>query len=122
MRWKWVWNFKAAEVYLIVKFVAFGPFMLLIHSNQNVGSIIFADNPFAYFMINALVVATLAVCFMFVVDSFLKKKYGKVDLNIFRYLESRCPLDQMCGILCQLSTKITYPALRYVKVEGIALS
>ena len=98
MRWKWIWDVKAAEVYLIVKFVAFGPFMLLIHSNQNVGSIIFADNPFAYFMINALVVATLAVCFMFVVDSFLKKKYGKVDLNIFRYLELHRALDQIYSI------------------------
>ena len=43
MRWKWIWDVKAAEVYLIVKFVAFGPFMLLIHSNQNLVDV--ADNP-----------------------------------------------------------------------------
>ena len=74
MRWRWVWNFKAALVYWIVLFVAFGPFMLLIRSNQYAGSIIFADNPFAYFMINGLVVAALAVGFMFMVDSFIKRR------------------------------------------------
>ena len=80
MRWKWIWDVKAAEVYLIVKFVAFGPFMLLIHSNQNVGSIIFADNPFAYFIINGLEVATLAVGLIFMVDSFAKRRNAEKSI------------------------------------------
>ena len=80
MTWKWVWNFKTAVVYWIVMFVAFGPFMHLIHSNQYVGSIIFADNPFAYFIINGLEVATLAVGLIFMVDSFAKRRNAEKSI------------------------------------------
>ncbi|MGC8514616.1 MAG: hypothetical protein ACP5OC_00585 [Thermoplasmata archaeon] len=71
---KWFWNTKNASIYWILVFLAFGPFLFLIHSNQYVGSIIFAENPFAYFMLNGLTVATLALGFMYMIDLIVKRR------------------------------------------------
>ncbi len=76
----WVWNRKTALLYWVALFIAFGPLMLLTHSNQYVGSVIFSDNPFAYFMSNGLGVATLAVGFMYLIDRFVKWRRSRTLL------------------------------------------
>lgn len=70
----WVWNYKKAIAYWIVIFVGFGPFLLLIHSNQYEGAIIFGNDPFAYFISQALFIATFSVGFVYLVDWFMKRR------------------------------------------------
>ncbi|MGC8505215.1 MAG: hypothetical protein ACP5NK_00685 [Thermoplasmata archaeon] len=69
MRTKFVsrsnWNSKTATIYWIALFIAFGPVQLFLKSNQYEGSIIFSNDPFAYFMLFGITAASLATGLMY---------------------------------------------------------
>lgn len=71
---KWVWNYKIAIIYWVSLFIGFGPIQLLLHSNQYVGAIIFGNDPFAYFISQALFIATLSVGFVYFVNFLIKRR------------------------------------------------
>lgn len=79
----WIWNYRRAIPYWVCTFIVFGPLLLVIQSDQYKGSIIFGNDPFAYFMTNGLFVATLAVGLMYLVNWVIKRRM-KNQIEIHR--------------------------------------
>ncbi len=75
------WNCRIAIVYWISLFMVFGPMSLLFEFNSYKGSIIFGNDPFAYFMLNGIFIATFSIGFVYMIDWIIKKRNEHKNSN-----------------------------------------
>lgn len=69
----WSWDHRMALIFWISLFVGLGPGQLLLHNTTYEGSI-FGNNPFAYFMLQGLFIATFAIGIAYLVDWLVKRR------------------------------------------------
>ncbi|OWP56391.1 MAG: hypothetical protein B2I17_06235 [Thermoplasmatales archaeon B_DKE] len=72
---------KVALTHWIFIFIIFGPLQLLFHNDSYEGAVIFGNDPFAYFMTQALFTATFAIGFMYLIDWIMKRRKRTKSLN-----------------------------------------
>ena len=61
-----------AIILWVAAFIANGPLAFMLHDNSYKGSIIFGNDPFAYFMFNGVFVATLTIGLIYLLDWLVK--------------------------------------------------
>lgn len=74
----WYWDYKLAIIFWVVIFISFGPIWLLFKVNLYKGSVIFSNNPPAYYLSQGLFIATFVVGVEYLVDFIVKSRRKSV--------------------------------------------
>ena len=72
---------KTAPTVWVIIFIIFGPLQVLLHNDSYKGAVIFGNDPFAYFMIQGLFVATFTIGVMYLIDWIVKRRKRTKSMN-----------------------------------------